>query len=82
MRSFELTLAHLTPEEYADLIALVDNSRMGCEPVDLTLRGFEMAGGTSETIQVRIVDSSIMAKASDPVRFSVRVQLEEFIHAP
>lgn len=82
VRSWKLNLRNLGPREYAQLVALIDNSASGCEPIDITIRGFEMSGGTSETVQVRILDETVSVRAESPVRFIVDMELEEFIHAP
>ena len=82
LRSWRLALKSQTPSEYAQLIALFDSSACGCEPIDMTFRGFSLVGAASETIQVRFVADSLSIKATSPVRFDVRVEVEEFMHAP
>jgi len=82
LRMWSLNLRNLTPDDYTKLIALIDSSAMGCEPIDITIRGFELAGGTSETVQVRILNERVNVRAESPVRFIVDIELEEFLHAP
>lgn len=82
LRLWSLNLRNLSPEDYTKLVALVDSSAMGCEPIDLTIRGFELAGGTSETVQVRILNERLNVRAESPIRFTVDIELEEFPHAP
>lgn len=82
LRQWALSLRTLNPTEYGQLVALIDSSANGCEPVDLTLRGFSLTGATSETVQVRILNDSVTVNSEGPVRFSVNIELEEFPHAP
>ncbi len=82
LRQWSLTLSNLSPSEYAQLIALIDSSANGCEPIDLTVRGLSLTGAASETVQVRILNDSISIKADSPVRYAVSIDLEEFPHAP
>lgn len=82
LRLWQLNLRNLSPSEYAQMIALVDSSANGCEPIDLTVRGLSLTGAVSETVQVRITNESISFKADSPVRFAVEIELEEFPHAP
>ena len=82
VRQWALNLRDLTPQEYAQIIAILDNSASGCEPIDLTLRGFELAGGASETVQVRVMNDSVRVRAMSPVLFQVDLEVEEFLHAP
>ena len=82
LREWMLTLQGLSPTEYGQIVALIDSSANGCEPIDLTLRGFSLTGATSETVQVRILNEAVSIRADSPVRFSVNIDLEEFPHAP
>ena len=82
LRQWKLSLRDLTPVEYGQLNAILENSAMGCEPVDITLRGFELSGGVSETVQVRVMNDRVTFNASSPVRFNVDLDVEEFPHAP
>ena len=82
VRQWALNLRELAPEEYQQLVTILDNSASGCEPVDLTLRGFELSGGASETVQVRVMNDSVRVRAISPVRFQVDLEVEEFLHAP
>jgi len=82
LREWSMTFRDLGPTEYAQLMSLIDNSANGCEPIDLTVRGFSLTGGTSETVQVRILNNSISLRAESPVRYAVSIDLGEFLHAP
>jgi hypothetical protein len=82
LRSWALNLRNLTPTAYGQLLDLINNSANGCEPIDLTVRGFSLTGATSETVQVRIMNETISVRAESPVRFVVDIELEEFPHAP
>ena len=82
IRQWALSLRDLDPSEYGKMVALLDSSANGCEPIDLLVRGFSLTGAASETVQVRILGESITLKAVTPVRFNVNVEVEEFLHAP
>ena len=82
LREWALSLRNLTPTEYGKMVALLDSSANGCEPIDLLVRGFSLTGATSETVQVRFLGESSTFKAETPVRFAINVELEEMLHAP
>ena len=82
LRLWKLQLKDLTPDEYTAVVALFDNTGNGCEPMDITFRGFSLVGASSETVQVRLLADSMTFKASSPVRFNVSFEVEEFLHAP
>lgn len=82
LRQWSMTLRNLGPTEYGQVVALVDNSANGCEPIDLTVRGFSLTGATSETVQIRIMNETLQFQAESPVRYTVTFELEEFPHAP
>ena len=82
VRRFALTFPHATLAEYHRAVELWADSAGGCEPIDLTIRGVEMSGGTDETIQVRMLGGPMALASVGPTIYSFTLDLEEFGHAP
>jgi len=82
LRQWTVNLRNLDPTEYGEVVALMENSANGCEPIDMTIRGSSLTGAASETVQVRIMNEAVQFTAESPVRFAVSIELEEFPHAP
>ena len=68
---------HRAQELYAD-------TKGGCEPIDITIRGTDHSAGAgdTETIQVRIVDQPLVLQSIGTNIYSFQMILEEFGHAP
>lgn len=82
IRRWSLEHAGSNVTDYHRLVELWEASYGGCEPLTMTIRGFDLAGGTDETVQVRMTAAPLLASSVGVNQYTFTVELEEFPHAP
>ena len=84
VRRFQVASQTATLADFHRAQELYAETKGGCEPLDITLRGLAHDGGApeTETIQVRIVDQPLVLQSVGTNVYSFSMLLEEFGHAP
>ncbi len=84
VRRFRVTAKNAPVADYQRMVTLWTDSFGGCEPLDITLRGYDHAASpaATETIQVRMMDQPMLLRSYGTNVYSFVMTLEEFGHAP
>jgi len=84
VRRFQVASQTASLADFHRAQTLYAETKGGCEPLDITMRGLAHGSGAAETetIQVRIVDQPLVLQSVGTNTYSFAMLLEEFGHAP